>query len=193
MTKASNSDHFQKPILDLKAKSPTISQVSTETREMPRTTIFVMQKKPKEDSMQKERAKATGMEMPTTKTNPNTKTMENPNHKLSTVVGKPETTLQAEPKVDNVRKEMTKVTGMEMPSMPTTNTDPNLSTKKNPMFKLPTVVDTQDTTFTTTTEQTNSDDEMLEIALVMEKERMTQEQEDNDFLEAALLLEATNL
>ena len=34
---------------------------------------------------------------------------------------------------------------------------------------------------------------MLEIALVMEKERMTQEQEDNDFLEAALLLESTNL
>ena len=77
--------------------------------------------------------------------------------------------------------------------MLTTNTDPNLGPKKNPKVKLPTVVDTQDTTFTTTTEQTNSDDEMLEIALVMEKERMMQEQEDNDFLEAALLLESTNL
>ena len=167
--------------------------MSTETREIPRTTIFVMQKKPKEDSMQKERAKATGMEMPTTKTNPNTKTMENPNHKLPTVVCMPETTLQTKPKVDNLRKEMTKVTGMEMPSMPPTNTDPNLMTKKNPKIKLPTVVDTQDTTFTTTTEQTNSDDEMLEIALVMEKERMTQEQDDKDFLEAALLLQSTNL
>ena len=72
----------------------------------------------------------------------------------------PGTTLQTKPKVDNVRKEMTKVIGMEMPSMPSTNTDPILRTKKNPKIKIPTVVDTQDTTYTTTTEQTNCDDEM---------------------------------
>ena len=64
--------------------------------------------------------------------------------------------MQKKPREDSMQKERAKATGMEMPSKLLTNTDPNLRTKKNPKIKLSTMVDTQDNTYTTTTEQTKA-------------------------------------